>query len=268
MDTTLWGTKKLSDYIDNNPAGKGVIKTLYKPLGADEQIAYVFLIFSNKTYANAYFKDYFSADPNKIAQYLKIYVSLSETAGVTISSGNTFYMDDNSTPANKTDDILMLNPASDQAWANGAQLRFESMTSTTPYQTFVDTAEITDKLGTTARNFVDASGNVVAVVSPVDYTYDTSSSDKIRLIISLSNVTISDTYKGIVLAGNNVYLSNNVTGQPLDTKLLNASCTIGSITYKLSDFIKNGDQFGNSSSTTNNLWDLDSLVTYSNWSAR
>ncbi|MEG2010282.1 MAG: hypothetical protein RR032_07760, partial [Oscillospiraceae bacterium] len=68
--TTLWKVdntpKKLSDYIDND---KGIAKTLYKNLDGPEGpvLAYVFMDFKDKTGANNYFKDYFSAKPENIS---------------------------------------------------------------------------------------------------------------------------------------------------------------------------------------------------------
>ncbi|PKM72350.1 MAG: hypothetical protein CVU91_10145 [Firmicutes bacterium HGW-Firmicutes-16] len=270
VNTVLWnlnGTdKRLSDYIGTNVSGynysKGHIQPVYKNLGDGAKIVYVFLVFSDKSYANAYFKDYFAANPNDISQYLKLYVKLSNNAASTNTAGNTFYALDNSTPSDNTDDIVNLSPASDTEFAAGAQQTYANMES--PYTSFVDTANFAN-LGAAAREFV-YEGKTVAVVSSVDYTYYPTSSDNIRLIISSGNVTISDTFKGIIIAGGNVTVNGNVTAAPFDSKMLNASCIVSGTIYYLSDFIQNSAQFTGETSSSEDAWDLDSLVYYENWS--
>ncbi len=260
--TVLWnlnGTDKyLSDYIGTKNSGynysKGDIQPVYKNLGDGAKIVYVFLVFNNKSYANAYFKDYFAANPNDISQYLKLYVTLSNESAYTNTAGNTFY--------NSAGEVLTLNAASDTVFAAGAQQTYTGMIS--PYTSFVNTTKFAN-LGGVAREFV-YDGKTVAVVSPVAYTYSSSSSDDIRLIISSGDVTISDTFNGIVIAGGNVTVNGNVTAAPLDSKMLNASCTVSGTTYKLSDFIQNSAQFTGETSSSEDLWDLDSLVYYENWS--
>lgn len=264
IDTSkvLWnisGTDKtLTDYI-GTPNGttysKCEIKTLYKNLTGTSKIAYVFLVFKDKTSANAYFKDYFTADPTKISQYLSLYVTLSDNKAKTNTAGNTFY-----TTAGGT---LALNTASDSVWASGAQAQYENMTS--PYTKFVNANKIAN-LGSTPLEFV-LDGKTVAVVANADYPYTGGSPNTIRLIISSGDVTISSSeYNGIVMAGGNVTLNGNVTSALLDTKLLDATCTVDSTTtYTLSDFLNNSNQFIGNSSTRRDAWSLDSLVSFENW---
>ncbi|NCB73218.1 MAG: hypothetical protein EOM51_00525 [Clostridia bacterium] len=261
--TVLWGTgadaKSLSYYIDS---GKGEIKALYKNLGDGMKIAYVFLVFSEKSYANEYFKAYFAADPDKIQQYLSLYMTLSDKAdnAKINAAGNTFYMDDNST-ATTADDKLTLEPASDQVWAEGAQLLYNKKQS--QYPVLVNEVELA-KLGTAPLEFVNNAGEVVAVVCNGNYTYD-GTKNTIRLIIASGNVIISSAYTGMIVTGNNLTVNSSVEGTPVDNDVLSSSCTVGGVTYTLPDFMNNVMQAGGTSSTTGDFWDLDALVYYENW---
>ena len=259
----LWGTgadaKTLSYYIDS---GKGEIKALYKNMGDGMKLAYVFLVFSQKSYANEYFKAYFAAEPEKIQQYLSLYMTLSDKAdnAKINAAGNTFYMDDNST-ATTADDKLTMEPASDQVWAEGAQLLYNKKQS--QYPVLVNEVELA-KLGTTPLEFVNGAGDVVAVVCNGNYTYD-GTKDTIRLIIASGNVTISSAYTGMIAAGNNVTVNSGIEGTAVGNEVLSSSCTAGGVTYTLPDFMNNVMQVGGTSSTTGDFWDLDALVYYENW---
>lgn len=265
MDAVLWttdaGAKKLSDYIGS---GKGEIKVLYKPFDSGTQIVYVFLSFSDKTYANAYFKDYFETDPSKIEPYLNLYLSLSSRAtdAKVNAAGNTYKLDDKGTVVT-TDDTLTLEPAGDGVWADGEQLLYNGMNS--PYTMFVNTVN-TGKITNATLVFKDAADKPVAVVSTeANYTFSGTSADSIQLIISSGSVTIADHFTGIIMAGQNVIANADVTGVPINSGIIDATCTYGGTTYKLSDFINNSAQISGGSTSQANPWNLDTLVYYSNW---
>jgi len=266
IDTSvvLWGTgsseKTLSNYIGT---GKGEIKTLYKPLDGSTRIAYVFLVFSDKDAANTYFKDYFEADPSKIEQYLNLYLTLtSRAADATVNAvGNTYNLDDNGT-ASEDDDLLTIDPAGDGVWADGEQLLYNRMLS--PYGAFVRTTN-TAAISNAVLEFKDSANRTVAVVSTAaDYNYSAASPDTLRLIVSTQNVTVSDNFTGLIVAGGDVILNCSVSSTPLDADILDAVCTYNGVRYKLSDFV-NAAQFGDGSSDQADPWDLDALVSYENW---
>lgn len=266
MTAALWdtdtGTKTLSDYIGS---GKGGYKALYKNLGVENmRVAYVFLVFNDKAYANTYFKDYFAAQPENIELYLKMYfANLSDKSDNALIStaGNAFYMDDNGTSASTADDKLTLIPASDRVYAEGYQTRFSKMRS--PYYDYVNTAAL-GRIGTaTTLRFTNSSGTV-AVVSSGSYDYSTDS-DTVCLIIAQNNITISKDFKGVVIAGADIILEKSVTAKLLDANILNAQCTVGDTTYTLSDFVGSGAQLGNPATAKKDAWDLDALVSYENW---
>ncbi len=268
--TVLWsvnGTNRtLSDYIgtkiSDNTYSKCKIQTLFKNPDANTKIAYVFFVFNDKKYANAYFQHYFESDSSKISQYLNLYMSLKgEKVATTDTAGNTFYT--------TSGGELSLNPASDTVWANGAQTKYNSMKS--PYETFVNADKLA-KLSTTAAPLQfknkDKDKDVVAIVAKADYTYDSNSPSTVRLIIASHNVTISKAFTGIVIAGGSVTVKNNVTSGNLTSDVLNSTWTDGITTYKLSDFLLNSAQLGGASDEKVDLWNLDALVSYENWTKK
>ncbi|MFB0920158.1 MAG: hypothetical protein QMB62_04655 [Oscillospiraceae bacterium] len=272
LNTVLWGTgddaKTLGDYI----SGKGTVETLYKNIDSDWKIVYAFIVFSSRDYANEYFKDYFAADPAKIEQYLNLYLinlsDKSDNAKIN-TAGNTFYVEDNST-ATTTDDKLTLNPASDSVYAAGAQLLYNKMQSS--YLVFVNTVAMSKLPSGTTLEF-KSGDDVVAVVSNGGYDYDVSSPTSLRLIIASGDVALINNsthdgvrgFLGIVISGGNVTVNTDVTGDPLTSDILNSTCTVGTKTYKLSDFINNSAQIEGGSNASEDLWNLDSLVYYENW---
>ena len=264
-NTVLWdtatGPKTLSDYIGND---KGDYRVLYTNLDTQMKIAYVFLVFNDKKFANEYFKAYFTADPSKIAQYLNLYVTLSDKAtnAEINAAGNTFYMDDNSTPDNKEDDKLTLNLASEQIYATGLQARYSTIQKQSPYQTYVNTQELA-KLGSNTTLEFKIEGKVVAIVTNVkNYTYDKVPPSTVRLIIASDNVEIAKEFTGIVIAGSNIIANANITSELLNSDILTAETDDH---ISLSRFIRNSAQLGEPTKITKDSWDLDTLVYYENW---
>ena len=160
--TVLWTLdgveKKLSDYIGS---GKGSIKTLYKPLGDNLTVVYVFMQFDSRTAANTYFKDCFAAEPDKVKQYLSFYLNSlsdkSDTASLS-AAGNFFYTDDKNTP-DTADDALTLQGAATDIYSTGLNTRFTSQTS--PFGTYVNMAALNALSAGTQLKFTDSENHVV-----------------------------------------------------------------------------------------------------------
>ncbi|MEF9972266.1 MAG: hypothetical protein RR731_08135, partial [Oscillospiraceae bacterium] len=239
--TPLWKVgdtpKKLSDYINND---KGIAKTLYKNLDGPEGpvLAYVFMDFKDKADANNYFKDYFSAKPENISQYLNLYMSLSDKNpnGTIVAAGNTFY---NAKQTNNTE-TLTLVPAASSIWTTGAQNQFKNIPK--PYEDFVNVNAVKDLQKNNPLEFKDKGGNVVAVVTnQSSYTYNPNTKSAVRLIISGGSVNVQSAFTGMLLATDNIQLNANVTAEPLNQDILSATCTVDGITYTLSDFVNGGN---------------------------
>lgn len=261
--TTSTGPKTLADYIGS---GTEHITTLYKPLDSLNRVAYVFFLFSDKAAANAYFKDYFAADPSKIQQYLDLYLTLTTKASdaKVNAIGSTYELDDKGTPV-ATDDVLALAPAGNGVWADGEQLLYNRMSS--PYPSFVNKSKLND-LSNKTLEFKDADDKVVAIVSTEDsyqYDGDADPNTSIRLIISSKDVRVSKVFTGIIIAGGTVYANKNISGSPVDATIMDATFTDGVTRYTLSDFLNNSAQFGSASGSSSDQWNLDTLVYYENW---
>ncbi|MEG0035774.1 MAG: hypothetical protein RR743_03850, partial [Oscillospiraceae bacterium] len=244
-DVALWSkdgeTKRLSYYIGN---GKGEYKALYKNLGAadaDPKLAYVFLLFNKQEYANEYFRDYFTAHPERIEEYLKLYAEISDKksdADIN-AAGNVFYTDKKGTANNADDKLEIIFPAKGKSWSTEMQAQFDATKS--PFETFVKTVELNKLVQEQTELIFELDKKPVAIVTGGNCSYGYDDSDAIKLIISAGDTTVSKEFKGIILSGHDILADASISAEPLDTRLLSATCTKGGKTYKLSDFI--GDEF-------------------------
>lgn len=268
-DTPLWpntkmtnekgealSTKTIVDYL-GNPTVKGSVtfaKGAVSVRYSQSHIAYVFLDFKDQSAANAYFKDYCAANPQNVSQYFKYYLSGDlKPGGKVVSAGNTY---------GYSDSTLKQNDASAGVSAKGPADLYQNK-SDSPYGSFVQNeAAIKD-------TYSFKSGNeVVAVVTNApNYTYNSSSPDKLQVIVSTGNVTIDKNFSGVVIAKGTVTVNKSIGTKESGTwvpatidwqTLLNAAD--GS--RKLSDFLSNGSA---SAGSGTNKWDIGDLVIYENW---
>lgn len=253
----LWDEKTLGDYIGGE---KGEIKTVRKSIegGDGPMLSYVFMVFSEKKYANEYFKDYFAANPEKITQYLDLYLKLTSSDSTALSTAGSTYA--------KIDEVWALKAAEENTLSVGTAARFDGMRS--PYGSFVNVSELNKLPENTTLTFT-LEGKAVAIVTTApgfNYSVLNGSNKDVRLIIASGNVTVSSDFKGIIIAGGTVNVAANVTAAPLNSGILNAeAATSGGASYALSRFIGNGAPL-NVTTTEKDAWDLDSLVIYENWS--
>ncbi|NLT63532.1 MAG: hypothetical protein GXY01_03590 [Clostridiales bacterium] len=260
-DTVLWGTKKLSDYLGG---GKGEIKALYKNISENEKIAYVFMVFSKHEYANAYFRDYFAAYPEKIEQYLSLYTALSGKSSDAYfdTAGNTFYV--SNAGGIPEDDKLTLIPANEKVWTDGVKARYSRMTS--PFGDFVNEEALNALPAETELNFVDDNNKTLAIISNKKAVEYVSPSSSIKLIISTNDVSIRAKFSGMILTKGNITVSANIDATGFDSNMVGAHCDINGVRYKLSDFVLSSALSGASSNEySENSWSPDKLVVYENW---
>jgi len=268
-DTPLWpntkmtnakgealNTKTIVDYLGNPTVkggvtfAKGAISVRY----SQSHIAYVFLDFKDQSAANAYFKDYCAANPQNVSQYFRYYLSGDlKPEGKVVSAGNTYGYSDNT---------LKQNDASVGVSAQGPADLYQNK-SASPYSSFVpNEAAIKD-----TYSFKSGNEIVAVVTNAPNYTYDSSSPNKLQVIVSTGNVTIDRDFNGVVIAKGTVTVNKNIGTQErgawvpatIDWQtLLNAAD--GS--KKLSDFLGNGSA---STGSGANKWDIGDLVVYENW---
>jgi Tfp pilus assembly protein PilX len=227
------------------------------------KMAYFFINFSSQDKANEYFRDYFSANPDKIEEYLGVYTDLSNKASVTTTSGNTLYEDasDNLT--------LLANAASVNVEGRATQFTNRCQTLNpgkpavgyTPYTYYVDQSKIS---GTTTFTLPDdATGTVVGRVIEGDYTVNAYESAKV--IIATGSVTVSADYSGLIIAGGNVTMNANVTYLPSEAEDVLYGSVDGAGNL-LSSYLLNTVVGEDDGSSFISSWDLDLLVAYDNWS--
>ena len=235
-------SKTLQYYLDLGPSGgKGEILPLY-PQGSN--IAYVFIVFKTRSAANEYFRDYFTVYPQRIEQYSDLYLkTLSANAANVNSAGNTFY--------NGAGDKLTLYPSDSTILTGDLSTRYKSKTS--PFDRYVFRDMLTENLD------FGKDGKIVAVIRNGDYTYDSSESNDLKLIVAKGNVTVQKSFTGMIIAGGNVTIegiNTTITAATLNTDILNA--TSGG--KSLSEYVH-----GLSAEGSDNAWDMNKLVVYSEW---
>lgn len=262
----LWSidgkNKTLAEYIgdsnvaDDNYAGTYGSLVTYYTQGA-ENIGYTFINFTDQTKANQYFKDYFTAKPDSIKQYLDIYLDLStyNPSMSSIAKGNT-YRD-----SGKWENIL-----GSAAFPDSQAKYYESMyekLSISPMAEYVNMDKLKKLDGT--LEFKDVKGKNVAVVSDGNVTYDDNYFDlnyDIRIIIAAGNVNVSKPFNGIIIAGGTVTVNNTVSYKVPTSEVLTSKTADGKV--PLSDYL-NEDVFNGEKSTSDNEWSPDKLVYYRNW---
>ncbi len=245
-DTVLWtigGTAKTLKYYLGDSGEKGTVIPLYTSAGTSK-IAYTFIVFKTRSAANEYFKDYFTVNAQRIEQYTDLYLKdFSANAANVNSAGNTFYND----AGNK----LTLYAADSTILTGDLSTRFKNKTS--PFDRYVFRDMLTDNLT------FKKDGKTVAVVTNGDYTFTGASSD-LKLIVAKGNVKVQKSFTGMIIAGGNVAIegtNTTVTAETLTSDILNATDSSGK---SLSEYVH-----GLSSTDSDNAWDMNKLVVYSEW---
>ncbi|NCC66652.1 MAG: hypothetical protein EOM14_00465 [Clostridia bacterium] len=255
MATVLWTidgeNRTLAYYLDNsdpNGSDYGDIQPYFSPDG----IGYFFINFTDQAMANEYFKDYFTAKPDAIKQYLDLYLEMTgSNSTVTVTKGNT-YKTISSTWQN-----ILGNSVFPDTQADYLLSRYASL-SESPMELYVDTEKLDQSLG--EKQF--KSGNtVVAIVAKGNYTY---SGGTAKVIIATGNVTVNaDLEDGIIIAGGTVTVNDSTVSYKKPTEeILAAVCE--TTTERLSDYL-NAGMFSDEGTEKVNEWSPDKLVYYSNW---
>ncbi len=271
--TPIWGgTKTLAHYgvsqIYDEATGTysytGVTPVLKNLTGTGGyKMAYFFIHFNTQAGANDYFSDFFSENPDRIAEYIDVYVNLSDSAKITTTAGNTLYTD--------SEDGLSLLPSAATVNVEGRAAQFYNRCQTlnpgkgspgsTPYSYYVNEDAIDRNINFTLPG--DESGDVMARIIHGDYTID-DAFESAGVIISTGNVTVSADFSGLIIAGGNVMLNASVSYRPADIEniLYKAVDDSGNL---LSAYLLNTVAGGSEGSGLTSSWDLDLLVSYANW---
>lgn len=244
-----------------------VVKNL--PGTGGYKMAYFFIGFGSQDDANEYFKDYFSANPEKIKEYIGVYTTLSNKAAITSAAGNTLYTNGSGALSLLLASTSVSVEGRAEQFANRCQTLNPSKASAgdTPYTYYVNQSKIGTEVSSGADLFYlpDDTGHTTPVGRIEDGDYTVTSSETAKVIIATGNVTVDADYTGLIIAGGNVTMNADVTYALSEVEDVVYSAVDGAGNL-LSSFLLNTVEGDDGSSSFISSWDLDLLVSYDNWS--
>lgn len=269
--TVLWTIdgedKTLAYYLGYNGTAKvkvtectGTSGSLVNYYAQGTDVGYIFINFTNQEKANEYFKDYFTAKPNSIQQYLDIYLDLSRYSPTLteITKGNTYRNTGNA------DGVKWENILGSKAFPNSQAdfyAKFYAGVSQSQLDNYINTANLNALASGTTLKFGGTDSNPMAVVVKGNYTYPVKLTN-LRVIIASGDVSINAEFSGIIICGGTVNVNGNVNYSAPSAQVLTSKTSDGKT--PLSDYL-NTDLFNGEQSTAENKWSPDKLVSYSNW---
>lgn len=267
----LWSGKTLADYgvsyVPETFTYTG-IRPSFKPLTSDYRMAYFFINFSTQEAANTYFVDFFTAHPDRIAEYLSVYLSyMSDAASLTSTAGNTLYTDPDS------GEIALYENSADVDVGNRSdQFTYRCQTlnpskgsdGDTPYSYFVNEEKINLDIVSDAK-FILPEGDISLPDGRIIIgNYTISSGETAKVVIATGDVTVGSDFSGLIIAGGDIIMNANVTYSPdnVEDIIYHAQDTYGRL---LSSYLWNTVTGGDESTGIVSSWDLGLLVSYDNW---
>lgn len=262
-------------YVD----GGSVVYVNLSSTGGAEKVAYFFLTFASRDHANNYFKGYFSQHSDEISEYLTTYSSYYRAATHVQSASNTYSGSITTTGSGESEVTaasIGLTDSSSSGTLSAASAQYQkqygnlchslsssiSSSAVSPYEYVVNTTAVVG-LPAGVNEFTDISGNVAAIIVNGNYTISADTSATIRIIIATGDVTVSGNFSGIVISGGNVAMGYSLVASPDIYAALQAKNGSGST---LLSFLNIGSNTGGSSgSSSGESWDVEDLVSYSNW---
>jgi len=235
--------------------------------GGSQKITYYFMEFRDPTGANDYFESWFAENSSQMNSYLSagsdLNASGSNTLGYTIRGRDGTYAV--SRPTGVTFDCTGMRSTFNQL----KKTLIDSNTLATasnPYEYIVDTGRVRSIDG--SLTFADESGVVIGLVTDGDYTID-GSRPELRMIIADGDVTVERSFRGLVICGGTIHIHNSVTMEADEGEVLRAFNSVN--TEDPSDLLRSylangvGDGGGIVDPGGEDGWELNSLVTYRNW---
>jgi hypothetical protein len=258
--------------------GFNVTYRVYSYFGGTQNIIYFFLDFgdpvtteenSAKHFAvNEYFEQRFSQTRSQINGYLgnssNLNASGTATLGYTISGkdGNYTFSRANgvlfdctgmrSTFNQLKKTLIDLNPNPGDGVDN-------------PYKYIVKTGMLAELNGGT-KTFEDTDSKKVGIVKDGNYTINGDTPTTVRVIIASGNVTVESSYTGLIIAGGNIIISKNVS-ITADSEGVVKAFKAKSGSEELGNYLRSGGTnfYGENIAGKADGWQLNTLVTYKNW---
>ena len=244
------------------------VEVVYRSLGS-QTLVYFYIGFPSPEDAGNYFKDYFEHNASMIDTYMSLYTSLSIT--------------DDPEDLLTADDAVYSGPGSFSSLADSLSERFENLRSTLSpmddsggdvYSHLVNEDAINSDLPVDGRTlFFDVDGTVVGVISRkandslssiAQYVSDQGLDQDLKVIVTTGDITVDQEFNGLIVSGGTVNMERSIyLDRENVSSALRATTSAGDKT--MLDYLKIGS--GSSGTTTDSVtWDLESLVTYQNWS--
>ncbi len=242
-------------------------------------IAYFFLDFDNPDDANAYFTSYFSANKSTFEKYVPLYSDVlteigSDSSAQSNTAGNTIYLDGTTLyrVAPSTADLTSTALRLDDMFGNLCVTLSANYggAAESPYENLVKTSAV-NALSAGTHEFYNDGGDLVAIIARGNYTVSGSTLATVHFILATGDVTVSRNFTGLIVSGGDVMLGADLTSITESSEVesgefetaLGAKDADGNtlISYLNLDAASAG---GGSDGGTSN-WDLNDLVTYTNW---
>lgn len=263
------------------------IKPVYigYPGAVNQKIAYYFINFASEEQANAFFKDYFAAHPAEIKSYLDTYTTLSAMTGTLQTAGYTVVQNADSTYRLEepvaTDSLGPSAAFYQQQFNRLKSALFEpvEIADTDPYRYLVKEDRIRT-LASQVTEFQNTDGDVVGVIvqnaGGAEYTIGASAD--LKIVIATGDVVVGADFDGLIISGGSIDMQHSVSAR--ETEVTPAFFATAPHSYEdpltheiktenvaLATFLKDGiveDQVS-SITGTSTAWNLNQLVSYSNW---
>ena len=261
----LWGGVPLSDYIDD-------VKLAIYPMGSNT-LVYFYMQFDTVEKANKYFADYFSRNKSEIEKYLDVYSELMTvnsmipritSGGVAIFDGNNAGILPASTVVSSSTPTRLSNMF--RNLCSTLSTTIEGSGSTSVYEYIVDEDAVAALSGTTT--FTNAAGEIVALIVDGNYTLNSGSPGTLRVVVATGDVTVSRNFTGLIISGGTVSTAHSMYASHNEVSAaFQATAPIGGEDVTLLNFLKitTGSASQPASGGSGVSWDLERLVTYSNW---
>ncbi|MCL2634949.1 MAG: hypothetical protein FWD34_10630 [Oscillospiraceae bacterium] len=234
----------------------------------DQTLLYLFMEFEDRDNANAYFADYFSQNADEIKNYVDLYLEFYHPAQYVQAAGYYYTVDgDNITQIGNPYDINVIANSS-----NRLSLMFNNLTRSlsaniqinndiTPFEYIVkeplpNGITVFEENG--VARAVIINNNQEYSVSSIKSTYGSG----INLILSMSDITVDEDFKGLIISNSKIILQANATADP--TEIIPSMRAVNGDRV-FADYLnlKIVDAEGSGSGTSS--WDMNSLVHFENW---
>ena len=266
-------------------------KVFYQAAGAGNNAwVYYYLTFNSAAQANAFFADYYSQNKSWINSYLHNYLAeyhVPAAIGKLNLAGNAVYYDAGAnefilqpaSTSDTTDDVLALLSEYEQysntnkalninLTTNYATLTQEQLDRASVFHNIVDVTKLREYMGGAAeKEVVAAGGQRVMLIDNAGGSTYTINDPTIKAVIATGDVKVTVSYKGMILSGGQIFVTNAAVVEPDPDEV---SLALQADNGRLLACFWEGRSFAetpgeSASSGTNGVIATDALVVYRNW---